>query len=61
MRFHFCQGVITMRCEPDGNHLTEREEKLIQLIRKIEYGEIKIIVQNNQPIRVEEVKKSIKL
>jgi len=50
-----------MKGEPDGNHLTEREENLIRLIRNIEYGEVKIIVQNKQPIRVEEVKKSIKL
>ena len=42
--FCFCQEVVTMKSEPDGNHLTEREEKLLKLIRKIEYGEIKIIV-----------------
>ena len=50
-----------MNSEPDGNHLTEKEEKLLILIRKIEYGEIKIIVQDKQPVRVEETKKSIKL
>ena len=42
-------------------HLTEREEKLIELIRSIGYGEIKIIVQAEEPIRIEEIKKSIKL
>ncbi|MFZ7103929.1 MAG: DUF2292 domain-containing protein [Peptococcaceae bacterium] len=41
--------------------LSEKEEKLIQLIRSIPYGEIKIFIQDNQPIRVEEIKKSIKL
>ncbi len=50
-----------MKCETDGNQLTEREEKLLRLIRKIEYGEIKIIIQDKQPVRVEETKKSIKL
>lgn len=41
--------------------LTDRERNLINLIRKTEFGEIKIIIQNNVPIRVEEFKRSIKL
>lgn len=41
--------------------LSDREEKLIKIIRDIEYGEIKIIVQEKQPIRIEELKRSIKL
>ena len=41
--------------------LSEKEAKLIELIRSIGYGEIKIIVQAEQPIRIEEIKKSIKL
>lgn len=46
-----------------NNHikLNEKEERLIKLIREIEFGEIKIIVQDRIPIRIEEVKKSIKL
>jgi hypothetical protein len=39
----------------------ERERHLLELIRKTEYGEIKIIVQDGCPIRVEEVTRSIKL
>jgi len=50
-----------MKSEFVVNCLTDKEEKLIRLIRKIEYGEIKIIVQDKQPVRVEETKKSIKL
>lgn len=38
-----------------------KEQRLLNLIRETEFGEIKIIVQDKQPIRVEEVKKSIKL
>ncbi len=60
-RFCFCRKEAAMKSQPDGNHLTEREENLLRLIRKIEYGEIKIIVQDKQPVRVEETKKSIKL
>ncbi len=46
----------------NGNmKLTEKEEKLIELIRNIEFGEINIIVQNSEPIRVQELVRSIKL
>lgn len=41
--------------------LNEKELNLIHLIREIAYGEIKIIVQDKVPIRVEEFKKSYKL
>ena len=41
--------------------LTPQEEKLIRLIRTIGYGEVHIFIQNNKPLRVEEIKKSIRL
>ena len=41
--------------------LSEQEKKLLEIIRSIEYGEIKIIIQDKIPIRIEELKKSIKL
>lgn len=41
--------------------VSEKEKKLIELIRVTGYGEIIILVQNMEPVRVEEVKKSIKL
>lgn len=41
--------------------LSEKEEKLLELIRNTGYGEIKILVQAGEPVRVEEIKKSIKL
>lgn len=47
--------------ERDIKALTEKEEKLLKLIREIRFGEIKIIVQDGMPIRIEEVRKSIKL
>ena len=40
---------------------TEREDKLLQLIRELNFGEIRIHVADGQPVRVEEIKKSIKL
>lgn len=45
----------------DKELLSEKEEKIIELIRSIGYGEIKIIVQAGEPVRVEEIKKSFKL
>lgn len=41
--------------------LTPQEEKLIRLIRTIGYGEVHVFIKENKPIRVEEIKKSIRL
>ena len=41
--------------------VTEKEEKLIRLIRELKFGEIKVCVADSQPVRLEEVRKSIKL
>lgn len=41
--------------------LTTQESKLIDIIRKVQYGEVKIIITDGNPVRIEEVKKSIKL
>ena len=41
--------------------LTAKEKKIVEIIRSTEYGELKIIVQEGQPVRVEEVLKSIQL
>ena len=41
--------------------INEKEEKLLKIIKDIKYGELKIIVQDGLPIRIEEIKKSIKL
>jgi len=38
--------------------LSEREIKVIIALRKIEYGELKIVVQDKIPIRIEEIKSS---
>lgn len=39
---------------------TEREEKLLQLIRDLKFGEIRIYVADGQPVRAEEIKRSVK-
>ena len=40
---------------------TEKERRLLEIIRGIEHGEIRVVIQDSNPIRVEELKKSIKL
>jgi hypothetical protein len=41
--------------------LTAKEKKVIEIIRSTAYGRLRIMVQEGQPVRVEEVTKSIKL
>ena len=40
---------------------TEKEQKLLRLIREIGFGEVKVFIADSQPVRVEEIKKSVKL
>ena len=47
--------------EEEKGFLSEKEEHLLQIIKNIGYGEIKVIIQEGKPIRVEELRKSIKL
>jgi hypothetical protein len=42
-------------------NLDDKERKLIKIIREIGFGEIKVIINDGKPIRIEELKKSIKL
>jgi hypothetical protein len=42
-------------------NLKEKERNLIGLIRKIQHGELRVIIQDGIPTRVEELKRSIKL
>ena len=41
--------------------VNEQEKKLIDLIRETKYGELQVLIKDSSPIRVEEIKKSIKL
>lgn len=40
--------------------ISEKEERLLELIHSMGYGELHIYVADGQPVRAEEVKKSIK-
>ena len=41
--------------------LSDQEEKIVQMIRELGYGELRILVTDGKPVRVEEIKRSIKL
>lgn len=41
--------------------LTEKEIKLVELCRETGYGQLVVFLEDSQPVRVEELKKSIKL
>lgn len=40
---------------------TKEMQRLQELIERLQFGEIRIIVQNGKPVRAEQVVKSIKL
>lgn len=42
------------------NQISEKEKKLIQMVRNLKFGEIHIYVADGQPVRAEEIKKSVK-
>lgn len=37
------------------------EKQLIELIRALDYGELRIMIKDKKPIRVEEIRRSIQL
>ena len=41
--------------------LTKAEKQLIEVIRSLDYGEVRVLIKDNKPIRVEEVRRSIQL
>jgi hypothetical protein len=41
--------------------LSEQEQRLIKMIRDINYGELHIFIADGKPVRAEVIKKSIKL
>ena len=41
--------------------INDKEKKLLSYIRRLEYGEVRVVVQDGHPIRLEEIKKTVKL
>ena len=48
--------------QPEKNMvLTKAEKQLIEVIRALDYGEVRVMIKDNRPIRVEEIRRSIQL
>ena len=43
----------------DKYKLSEQEEKIIEFVRGINCGEIRIVINDGKPIRIEEIRKSL--
>lgn len=41
--------------------VTLEEKKLLEIVRNIQFGEARIVVNDGKPTRIEEIKRSIKL
>jgi len=41
--------------------LTEKEQKLLDILRELGYGEVVVTIKGGIPVHIEEIKKSIKL
>ena len=41
--------------------LTEQEKKLLTMLRSLEYGELRVVVQAGRPVRVEKIRRSVQL
>lgn len=44
-----------------GIIVSEKEQRLLELIHKIGYGQVVIYLEAGQPVRIEKIKESIKL
>lgn len=44
-----------------GMVLTKGEKRLIEVIRTLDYGEVRVMIKDSHPIRVEEIRRSIQL
>lgn len=52
--------MLTETEKPGTIAASERERKLLEMIRALGFGEINIYVADGQPVRAEEIKKSVK-
>lgn len=44
-----------------GIKISEKEAKVLEILRKLDYGELLVTVKSGVPVHIEEIKKSIKL
>ena len=46
--------------ERENLRLTEKEKLFLIMIRELKFGEVRICVADGQPVRAEEIRKSVK-
>ena len=44
-----------------GAMLSKTEEEILALLRAMDFGELRVVIQDGRPIRIEEIRRSIKL
>ena len=60
MAIFYLEGGYIM--QPEAKFIiTKAERQILELIRSLDYGEVRILVKDNKPIRVEEIRRSIQL
>ena len=61
----YCRSFFALggkNVQPEKNMpLTKAEQQLIEVIRSLDYGEVRVMIKDNRPIRVEEIRRSIQL
>ncbi len=45
----------------DKEKLSDKEQKLLELLRKTRYGQVVIFMEDGEPVRIERIKESVKL
>ena len=38
-----------------------QEQKILEIMRNMEFGEVRLVISDGKPVRMEEIKKSVKL
>ena len=61
----YCRSFFVLggkNVQPENNMtLTKAEKQLIEVIRALDYGEVRVMIKDKKPIRVEEIRRSIQL
>ncbi|MCL2023939.1 MAG: YezD family protein [Oscillospiraceae bacterium] len=47
--------------ERSSSDFTSAEKKLIGILREVKFGKVEIVIQDGVPVRVDEIRKSIKI
>ena len=64
-QYFYCRSFLFLggkKLRTDKNmELTKAEKQLIEMIRSLDYGELRVMIKDSRPIRVEEIRRSIQL